>query len=203
MAAELALLASRAEVQIVDTRLDRKAFLAGHLPGSLYAPFNRTFTTTAGSMIDLASPIVLLIQEAAVDDAVRDLVRIGGDRIVGWAPPAVLNELQRGGTTLARIESIDFGELERRRTAGRIDVLDVRSAAEHAARHIPGASAIAHTRLRQHLDAVPDDGPVYVHCAAGARAAAAAALLARAGRAVVHVDGSFAAWSPEPEAVAR
>ena len=35
-----------------------------------------------------------------------------------------------------------------------------------------------------------DDAPLYVHCATGVRAAASAALLAREGHAVVHVDGA-------------
>jgi hydroxyacylglutathione hydrolase len=190
---------SRRDVQIVDTRIDRRAFLDAHLPASLYVPFNRAFTTTAGSVLDLRSPIVLLIDDTAIDDAVRDLVRIGGDRIVGWAPPTAIDDLRRRGVVPAHIDSIDFAEFERRRSSGPIEVLDVRSAAEHAVRHVPGSQAIAHTRLRDRLDEVSDGGPVYVHCAAGARAAAAAALLARYGRRVVHVDGPFTSWTPDAE----
>ena len=194
-------LAARKDVQMVDTRADRAAFMAGHLHGAFHAPLNRTFPTVAGSVLDPRQSIVLLVDEARVDEAARDLIRIGYDRIEGWAPTSVIDELDRLGHELARIESIDFAELERRRAAGDISILDVRSATEYAAKHVPDARNIAHTRLRQRLAELGDEaGPLYVHCAAGARAAVAAALLAHEGRDVVHVDGSFSEWAPAPAA---
>jgi hydroxyacylglutathione hydrolase len=195
-AADLRTLDGRLDAQIVDTRVNREAFMAGHLPGAFHAPLTKAFPTIVGSMLDPARPVVLLVEESRLDEAVRDLIRIGYDRIDGWASPDVLDELDGA---LESTERIDFAEFERRRAAGPIAVLDVRSAAEYAARHVPGATNIAHTRLRARLADVPvgaDDEPLFVHCAAGARAAAAAALLAHDGRAVVHVDDAFENWEP-------
>ena len=204
--AELASLAGRRDVFVLDTRLDRGAFFAGHLPGSLATPLDRRFPTLAGSFVDPGRPVVLLIDEERLEEAVRDLVRVGIDRIEGWAPPATLAELAGLGLPLARIESIGFGELERRRARedrGDVTVLDVRGRAELAAGQVPGAVQIAHTRLAAELDRVPA-GEVHVYCASGARAAASAALLARAGRRVVHVDGLAAEWlAGSREAAAR
>jgi hydroxyacylglutathione hydrolase len=199
---EVDALAGRDDVQVVDTGRDRRQFLAGHLPGALYAPLDKSFTTTVGSMLDPALRIVLLADESSVDEAVRDLMRIGYDGLIGWAPASVVDELRDRGTKLAAIESIDFPELERRRAADAIAVLDVRTASEYRARHIPDATNIAHTRLRARLDELDTTKPIYVHCAAGARAAVSAALVARAGRDVVHVDGTFAAWQPTAAGVA-
>jgi rhodanese-related sulfurtransferase len=61
---------------------------------------------------------------------------------------------------------------------------------------VPGARNIAHTRLAGASPVFPSDVPVYVHCAAGARAAVSSAYLARHGVNVVHVDGSFSDWKP-------
>ncbi|GAA5197153.1 FAD-dependent oxidoreductase [Microbacterium jejuense] len=63
-------------------------------------------------------------------------------------------------------------------------VLDVRSAAEFAGGHIPGALNIPHTQLRDRLDEVRDaaDGrPVRVLCAAGVRSNIAHRILANNG----------------------
>ena len=189
-------LAAKPEVQFVDTRADRQRFFRGHLPGAFYAPLNRTFPTMIGSMLDAGQPVVLLVDPSHVDEAVRELVRIGYDRVLGWAPVSMVEDLATQGVPLATIESIDIEEFERRRTASALAVLDVRTAAEHAARHVPGARNIAHTRLRSRLSEVDSSRSLYVHCGSGARAAASVALLRRRGHAVTHVEGAFANWQP-------
>jgi hydroxyacylglutathione hydrolase len=182
--------------QIIDTRKDRQAFMRGHLHGAFYAPFDKSFPTVVGSLVDPLKPIVLVIGEGKLDAAVRDLVRIGFDDLRGWAPIEALEGAAEAGARMARIESIDFAEFERRRQAGPITVLDVRGAGEHEARHVPGAMNVAHTRLRAAKPVFASSGPVYVHCAAGARAAVSSAFLAAAGVPVVHVDGNFSSWAP-------
>jgi hydroxyacylglutathione hydrolase len=190
----IAAFASRPEVQVVDTTIDRRAFMAGHFPGAFLAPLDRSFPTVAGSFLDPELPIVLLAEEETVDSAVRQLIRIGYDRIEGWTRRPAAVELALAGIVPAAIESIEFRHL-RARASGAGAVLDVRSGSEYAAGHIPGALNLAHTRLRSRVDDLPRDGMIYVHCASGARAAVSAAFLARLGLKAVHVEGSFAEWS--------
>jgi hydroxyacylglutathione hydrolase len=124
------------------------------------------------------------------------LIRLGYDRLEGWAPLEVLDQLPALGANMAAIESIDFEELEQRgQQSDRPSpvVLDVRSAADYDSRHIPAAQNIPYTRLRARIAEVGDDRTIYVHCQSGARASVAAAFLARTGRRVVHVDGAFEA----------
>ena len=64
---------------------------------------------------------------------------------------------------------------------GQHTLLDVRSPAEFAAGHLPGALNIAHTALREHLDEVPTDRPVAVYCASGFRSYLALRVLAQHG----------------------
>lgn len=202
-AAELAEAALRDGRVVLDTRLDRRAFMAGHLPGSLYAPLDKSFPTVAGSYVGTGEDIFLLVEAAddgdgeaedRVEEAVRALVRIGLDRIAGWAPAAELEPAAELAGGLSTIPVIDFAEVERRRGEEGFAVLDVRGAAEHAAGHVPGSLNVAHTRLRARLDDVPDDRELLVHCRTGTRAAYAAAMLERAGRRVRYVDGAFADW---------
>ena len=188
---ELPGLLRRRNVQIVDTERERQMFFAGHVPGAFYAPADRTFPTVIGSFLDPNEPIVLLIADTELEEAVRQLVRIGYDRVEGWAPRPAVEELRAIGVEPATIESVDFEELERRRGRRAVTVLDVRTSSEHAADHIEGALNLPHTRLRSRLQEIPTGRPVYVHCALGGRAAVSAALLEREGIPVVHVEGSY------------
>ncbi|MDQ3171819.1 MAG: rhodanese-like domain-containing protein [Acidobacteriota bacterium] len=181
--------------QVIDTRKDRTAFMRAHIDGALYAPFDKSFPTMVGSLADPATPIVLLIDEQHVDGAVRDLARIGYDDVRGWSPAAIIDGIEAAGGKVSSIESIGFAEFETRRQAAPITVLDVRGKSEYETRHIPGAMNIAHTRLAAASPVFPTDGPVYVHCAAGARAAVSSAFLAKQGVDVVHVDGNFSEWT--------
>ncbi len=73
---------------VIDTRKDRSAFMAAHLPGALYAPFDKQFNTVVGSYVtDPETPLVLILAEGNIEEAVRDLVRIGLDRVVAYATP--------------------------------------------------------------------------------------------------------------------
>jgi len=191
-----ALVAAADSMQIIDTRGDRVDFMRSHIRGSFYAPFDNTFPTVVGSLVDPEQPIVLLVDEANLDAAVRDLIRVGFDDVRGWAPLDSLEEFRKAGGRLESIESIGFPELERRRQAGPITILDVRGASEHASRHIPGAMNIAHTRLRVARPVFPSNGPVYVHCAAGVRSAVSSAYLAAQGVPAIHVNGTFSEWNP-------
>jgi rhodanese-related sulfurtransferase len=79
---------------------------------------------------------------------------------------------------------------------GKHTILDARGPAEYAAGHVPGAINIPHTELAGRLDEVPKDQPVYVHCAMGGRAQAAAALLEQHGYDVWCVaDGGMRDWT--------
>lgn len=179
---------------VVDTRLDRRGFMQRHLAGSLYAPFDRTFPTIVGSYVRPEEEIVLVIAADRVEEAVRDLVRVGFDRIRGFVPPEVLEDPALA-ESLSSSAVVDFAELEQARQRPDVAVLDVRGAAEHAAGRIPGSLNVAHTRLLDRLDEVPVDRNVLVHCRTGARAAAAVAMLERAGRQVSLVDDAFTRWT--------
>src|SRR5690625_6608577 len=96
--AELASAASRQEGIVVDTRLDRTAFMRQHLPGALYAPLTKTFNTVAGSLVpDADAPLYLIVEHECVDEAVCDLVRVGYDNIQGYTTPAELERYREGG----------------------------------------------------------------------------------------------------------
>jgi hydroxyacylglutathione hydrolase len=180
---------------LVDARENRVGFMAGHLPGSLYVPLDRSFPTVAGSYVEPGVPLILVVEEGRVEGAVRSLVRIGLDRVEGYVTPHVLESWVDRGGHLERIHRIDeAGELERRRRDPGTRILDVRGAAEYAEEHLPDALHVAHTRLLDRLGELPRDRTLLVHCQSGARSAVATALLVRHGFDAVHIDGLVSEW---------
>lgn len=171
----------RGEASVIDTR-PRRAWLEGHAPGAIHAPFDRSFPTIVGSYVDPESELQLVIEPSAVEQAVRALVRIGYDRVASYVAP---QEAPAGGRATTAISFDELAALERP------TVLDVRGAGEYAAGHLDGALHIPHTRLAARLDELPRGERIHVHCRSGARAAAATSLLEREGFDVVLVDGMY------------
>jgi hydroxyacylglutathione hydrolase len=183
------------DVVVVDARLDRSAFMARHLPASLLAPFDRSFNTVVGSLVEDADrPLVLVLEEEDVAQAVRDLVRIGHDRVVGFVDPRTLARHWARGGESASIPVIDMAGLHEVHADSGNVIVDVRAAAEYRAGHVPGAVNAPHTRLPLLMGRVPRAGTLFVHCQGGGRSAVASAFLAARGREVVFVDGAWSRW---------
>ena len=177
---------------VVDTRPDRSAFMAAHLPGALYAPLGASFSTVVASYVtDTDTPLVLVAPEGEVDAAARALVRVGLDRVEAYATYGTLAEHVEGGGATATIPEATFADLP-----GDAVVVDVRREAEVAAGHVPGALWAPHVRLAERAAALPD-APLWVHCQSGARAALASAYLAARGHRVTYVNDGFPAYRAE------
>ncbi len=202
---ELEQTVAKGEALILDTRIDRSGFMTKHIPGALHAPLNKSFNTAVGSLVeDETVAIVLIVDEAGVEEAVRDLVRIGYDHLVGFATPETLTRFFDRGGAASSIEEISFADVAERKDDPGTVVLDVRFAAEHASAHIPGAVQASYTRLPSYVreeGRIPRDGKLLVHCMSGGRSAAAAAFLVREGFDVSFVNGPFEAWHEVGEVV--
>jgi hydroxyacylglutathione hydrolase len=201
---ELKTLAQDDEALIVDTRLDRSAYMAHHIPGSLYAPMNNTFNTVVGSLVeDETTPIYLIVDTEDVEEAVRDLVRIGYDNVKGFAEIDTLQRYFQDGGPVDTIEEITFDEMQALRQSGDAEVLDVRYRSEYDEGHVDGALNASYTRMPEYAADLPTDKTLLVHCASGRRAAAASAFLRRTGRDVVYINDAFDNYEPtQEEAVA-
>lgn len=196
---ELGTVAAAGDAVVIDARTDRKAFMAAHLPGSIHAPANRSFSVAVGALLtEPTRPIVLLVEEAARERIVRDLVRIGFDQVVGYFDAETLDTHIRGGGEAASIRSISFEEAARESRSPDVAVVDVRDHFEFAEGHIPGAVNAPYTRLPEYLETrIPAGRRLVVHCESGARSAVASAWLAAEGREVLYVDDDWSAWEDQ------
>ncbi len=190
------------KVAVIDTR-PWAAFRAAHVPGSLHIPLNNTFNTDAGSLVAEDEPIVLIVEPSRVDEAVRDLIRVGLDRIVGWFDVSTMGALTAAGGTNATIDERTPEAARAMIDTVRPFVLDVRRKTEFEEGHIDGATNIAHTRLLSRLAEVPRDRPILVNCRSGARSARACSLLRRHGYDCTNVAGGFLGWQKAFEPAGR
>lgn len=171
----------------------------GHIPGSLSIPLDESFGTWLGWVVELDRPVVLVIDGPDdLDLLVRQAIRIGHDRVVGflaggveaWAAagrPVEATERLTSASLAATLAAADPREAPL--------VIDVRQASEFEAGHVPGAWHVNGGSLADRLADLPRDRDLACICAAGFRSSIAASLLRSAGfdRAAWVQDG-FPAW---------
>ncbi|HWV58941.1 MAG TPA: rhodanese-like domain-containing protein [Longimicrobiales bacterium] len=180
---------------VVDIRPAR-SFGAGHIPGTINIPLDRSFTTWAGWFIPYDSDFHLLADdERSVVEAVRALALIGLDRVAGWFDTGALNHWHESGRgDLQSVPRIGVDQLRPHLTSADFALVDVRGESEWLAGHLPGARNIPLGYLPDHLGELPRDRDVVVYCETGARSAIAVGLLQAAGfENVAHVKGGLAA----------
>ncbi|NLV80076.1 MAG: MBL fold metallo-hydrolase [Rhodococcus sp.] len=187
-----------AGVRVLDTRTPDD-FAAGHLRGSVNVGFDGRFAETGGMVADIGDRILLITYPGDEQAAALRLARIGSDGAAGYLTvdttgtfPTDLTDLV---TTAPRTT---VTELNRLRAADEITVLDIRNPGEREFGVIPGAVHIPLPHLRDHLDRIPRDRPLVVHCAGGWRSSVAASLLRAEG--LDHVSdliGGYDAWTTD------
>ena len=172
---------------VVDLR-HRRAFSAGHVPGTLNIGLDGQFSTWLGWMIPWGTPLTLLGEDPEqVSQAQRELVRIGIDELAGQSTGAPEDWTD---APLATLRQASFADLAQVRHHRPVCVLDVRNPHEYAAGHVDGALNIPLGQLARRVTEVPE-GEVWVHCAGGYRASVGASVVSAAGRDAVAVDDSF------------
>ncbi|KHL03249.1 MBL fold metallo-hydrolase [Sinomonas humi] len=173
---------------VVDLR-NRVAYSSEHLRGTVSFEYGNgnSFSTYLGWLFPYGKKLTLVGSRADVENAIRDLSRIGID-----SPDAALGEDPRELAPDAAISSyprVTWEGMAAQRQPGEA-ILDVRRADEHRASRIEGAVNIPLHELLNRLDEVPG-GRLWVHCGSGYRSGVAASLLERAGHDVVQIDDAF------------
>jgi hydroxyacylglutathione hydrolase len=178
------------ELWVVDTR-PWELFQRGHLPGALFAPLVRAFPTVVASYVPEGAPVVLVISQEELSEALPLLMRVGVERVVGYIPP---RELEGADGVLQSVSVVEAEELLAWQRRGKVWIADVRNWDEYVRGHIPGAVHLPYARLPLVRERVPAESEVVVYCQTGERSAYAAAFLQRMGFRVHLYRGGFAEW---------
>lgn len=178
-------------------------FRAGHVPGSIFAPKDSMFPGIVGSYLGENEGIYLVVETSLAEEAVRELVRIGLDNIVGIIDRYTVDKWvsTTGKATVTREVDVPTGAAMLAK--GEAVLLDVRRADEFGQGHAPGAINVAHTRLAEHLERLPRNKPLLVSCRSGGRSSRASAYLQRKGFDVINLAGGMLAWEQSGQPVVR
>jgi hydroxyacylglutathione hydrolase len=190
---------------VVDTR-PAAEYAAGHLAGTIGIPLDRSFLNWSGSLIPSDSVIMLIGggAESELQQAAADLGLIGLDHVSGIAGEEVLEKWRRSGEKFVDIPETTVADVGARQRggSGNLTLLDVRNESEWVGGHIPDAMHVALATLPLHLETIPRDRPIVVHCQHGARAVIAAGVLQAAGfKNIEHMSGGFQAWHAAGQSV--
>jgi hydroxyacylglutathione hydrolase len=190
-------LAERIEAgeMVIDLRAAEE-YRRAYRPGTINIPATaENFTTYVGWFVDYERPLYLILPDVAeLGEVLRSLRAIGVDQVAGYTGPDGVAESVNGRGN--NMPTLDAQELAQRKAANGLVIVDVRGRSEFRERHIVGARNIPVGFLPQHLDQLPHNGTIVVHCASGYRSQVAASLLRAKGfDNVVPLDDSKENWS--------
>jgi glyoxylase-like metal-dependent hydrolase (beta-lactamase superfamily II)/rhodanese-related sulfurtransferase len=184
----------RTGAQILDTR-EPEDFAAAHLAGTQNIGLGGQYATWAGTILSPERPIVIIAEPGREQESAIRLGRIGFDNVVGYlqdglrslgSRPDLTSSIERLGPAVAA---------ERLEAKEPPQVIDVRTPAEYAQKHIHGSVNVPLNRLAGRITELPTDRPLLIHCAGGYRSSIAASLLGQHGfTRVSELAGGITAW---------
>jgi len=200
-------MATQGEGLILDTRAHPDFGLA-HVPGSLNVGLEGRYASWVGTVLDPATPLILISEIGNETEAAMRLARVGYENALGYLAGGI-EAWRSEGLPIRDLRMFDVQELNRSLASGEMCVMDVRGPGEWEDGHIPRA---LHRPLPQ-LVIDPAEKmhkkPLAVICESGYRSSIACSLLERSGYSgsLINVVGGMAAWrasglpeskSPEP-----
>lgn len=169
-------------------------FVVGHIPRSIFIGLDGSFAPWVGSLIkDVEQPILLVVDEDRLKEAITRLSRVGFDNVLGFLKGG-FEAWKDSGKEVDTIESITAEEFEKRLKEEGHPVFDVRKSGEYSSEHVENAAHTPLDLLNDHLSEFPADSNYFIHCAGGYRSVIAASILKSRGiHNMIDVKGGFKA----------
>ena len=182
---------------VVDTRRAHE-FAAGHVPGTMSLPLDKSFSTWAGWLLPYDREFYLLLPSddaRVLNETVKSLAAIGLERIAGYFTNDAISAWLVKGGVLQKTPQLKVDQLAQQMVNGGPLVIDVRAQSEWDAGRVPGAEHIPLGYLLDHQDELPRDVPIVLHCQGGGRSSIGAALLQAQGFTnVSNLAGGMTEW---------
>ena len=183
-------LAETVEKYLVIDVASSAEFAAAHVPGTINVPAS-SLARWAGFFVDYDTPVYLITDPGSLDEHLRGLRSIGIDFIGGYFDATAIRD---AGLRTESYRSATPQQLHKPIESREVRLLDVRSAAEFEAGHIPGAEHRFVGKLFRDLPQLDRSKPVVAQCQSGVRSAIATSILQRAGFDVTNMRGGYQAW---------
>ena len=170
---EFEIAATETGAVVLDVRHEDE-FAAGHIPRSTFIGIDGTYAPWVGDLIrDVATPILLVVNEDRVEESVTRLSRVGFDNTIGYLKGG-FEAWKKAGMEVDTVKRVNAAELVKHQNA---TIVDVRKKTEHLSEHVVGAENFPLTEINNHLASLPREGDFYVHCEGGYRSMIASSIL--------------------------
>lgn len=180
---------------VVDTR-PAMAFASAHVPGTINIPFDGSFVSWAGWLLDYERPFYVIADRHQVEEVTRDLATIGLDQLAGYFESPGVDAWLEAGQPVQAYQMASAPQVARRIMDEDVLVIDVRGQTEWEEGHVPGATHVMLGYLPDYARQLRPDRPVVVQCLSGSRSAIGASILQAAGiPAVINMVGGFREWT--------
>ena len=185
--------ANATEAVMLDVRTQGE-FAVGHVPNSIFIGLNGDFAPWVGALIkDVKQPILLIVGEDQLEEAITRLSRVGFDHIIGYLKDNI-DGWKAAGKEVGIVNSIPADTFSKEMNSGKLSVIDVRKPSEFASEHVVDARSNPLDTINDHLSEIPSEGMNYVHCAGGYRSMIAISILKSRGiHNLTDVQGGFSA----------
>lgn len=166
------------EALVLDTR-SKEAFVAAHIPGSIYIGLDDNFAPWAGTLItNLKQPILFIADDGREEEVVIRLSRVGYDNTVGYLNGGIA-AWEAAGFAVDSINEINaeaFASLYVMNDEP-IYLLDARRKSEYDSEHLVGAENFPLDFINQQMSQLDRNKKYYIHCAGGYRSVIMASIL--------------------------
>jgi hydroxyacylglutathione hydrolase len=166
------------EALVLDTR-SKEAFVAAHIPGSIYVGLDDNFAPWAGTLItNLKQPILFIADAGREEEVVIRLSRVGYDNTVGYLNGGIA-VWEAAGFAVDSINEINaeaFASLYVMNDEP-IHLLDARRKSEYDSEHLVGAENFPLDFINQRMSQLDRNKKYYIHCAGGYRSVIMASIL--------------------------
>lgn len=176
--------------EMTDLAIDlrpKEVYQANHMHGTINIPMNDNFLSYMGWFLDYQEAVTLIGTKDDADEASRQLLLIGFDKVKGYISP---DDIDTSAVSLT-VESEEFMLLFNQKEKN-INILDVRNKSEWKENHLDGAKRVLFGDILK--KDIPFDRyePVYVHCQSGVRSGIALGALEKRGYVnAINVKGGF------------
>ncbi|MBI2840181.1 MAG: MBL fold metallo-hydrolase [Acidobacteria bacterium] len=180
--------------QLLDVR-EAVEFEGAHMTGAVNVGLHGTFASWCGTVLDHERPIAIIAAPERQQEAALRLGRIGLDQVAGYLDGG-MQALESRPDLVRHTERVTAVELSDELASGtRPFILDVRTAGEYEEKRIERGVNIPLNHLAEHVDRLPSNQRIVVHCAAGYRSAIAVSMLeCRGFERLADLIGGMAAW---------
>ena len=184
--------ANREQALILDVR-DKKSFVKGFIPNSIFIGLDGSFAPWVGALIpDLKQPILIVAPEGRAKETVMRLSRVGYDQAIGYLEGG-FESWKTAQKEIDTIHTIDLASFEKA-YANHPDhhILDVRKPGEYDTQHLEGAQSFPLDYINNHMLEVDRSQSYFIHCRSGYRSTIAASILkARGFEQIINLHVAF------------